>query len=78
VSGGSKRQLASGRQHLGAVETAQKTWHQQATRRGMDTPRVNKLWPVFGGLLYVVLSVRFGSVWDAALSTMMTRIGPSG
>jgi hypothetical protein len=44
----------------------------------MDTPRVNKLWPVFGGLLYVVLSVRFGSVWDAALSTMMTRIGPSG
>jgi hypothetical protein len=44
----------------------------------MDTPRVNKLWPVFGGLLYVVLSVRFGSVWDTALSTMMTRIGPSG
>ncbi len=39
-------------------------------------PRVKKLSPVFGGLLYVVLSVRFGSLWCAALSTVMTRIEP--
>jgi hypothetical protein len=30
----------------------------------------------FGGLLYVVLSVLFGSVWYATLSTVMTRIEP--
>ena len=42
----------------------------------MDMPRVKKLLPVFGGLFYVVLSVLFGSVWYAALSTMMTRIEP--
>ena len=29
----------------------------------MDMPRVKKLLPVFGGLLYVVLSVLFGSLW---------------
>jgi hypothetical protein len=39
-------------------------------------PRVKKFLPVFGGLLYVLLSVLFGSVWYAALSTMMTRIKP--
>jgi hypothetical protein len=39
-------------------------------------PRVKKFLPVFGGLLYVMLSVLFGSVWYAALSTMMTRIKP--
>jgi hypothetical protein len=32
--------------------------------------------PVFGGLLYVVLSVLFGSLWYAALSMMMTRMAP--
>jgi hypothetical protein len=37
-------------------------------------PRVKKFFPLFGGLLYVVLSVLFGSVWYAALSTVMTRI----
>jgi hypothetical protein len=39
-------------------------------------PRVKKLLPVFGGLLYVVLSVLFGSLWYAALSTVMTIIEP--
>jgi hypothetical protein len=38
--------------------------------------RVKKLLPVFGGLLYVVLSVLFGSLWYAALSTVMMRIEP--
>lgn len=38
--------------------------------------RVKTMLPVFGGLLYVVLSVLFGSVWYAALSAMMTRIVP--
>ena len=37
-------------------------------------PRVKKMLPVFGGLLYVMLSVLFGSVWYAALSMMMTMI----
>jgi hypothetical protein len=44
----------------------------------MGMPRVKRMLPVFGGWLYVVLSVRFGSVWDEALSTVMTRIEPSG
>jgi hypothetical protein len=44
----------------------------------MGMPRVKRMLPVFGGWLYVVLSVRFGSVWDEALSTAMTRIEPSG
>jgi hypothetical protein len=38
--------------------------------------RVKTMLPVFGGLLYVVLSVLFGSMWYAALSMMMTRIVP--
>jgi hypothetical protein len=38
--------------------------------------KMKKFLPVFGGLLYVVLSVLFGSVWYAALSTVMTRIKP--
>jgi hypothetical protein len=38
--------------------------------------KMKKFLPVFGGLLYVVLSVLFGSVWYAALSTVMTRIEP--
>jgi len=37
---------------------------------------MKKFLPVIGGLLYVVLSVLFGSVWYAALSTVMTRIEP--
>jgi hypothetical protein len=37
---------------------------------------MKKFLPVFGGLLYVMLSVLFGSVWYAALSTVMTRIEP--
>jgi hypothetical protein len=39
-------------------------------------PRIKKLLPVFGGFLYVVLSVLFGSVWYAALSTVMTTLEP--
>jgi hypothetical protein len=39
-------------------------------------PRIKKLLPVFGGLLYVVLSVLLGSVWYAALSTVMTTLEP--
>ena len=39
-------------------------------------PRVKKFLPIFGGLLYVVLSVLFGSVWYAALSTVLTSIEP--
>jgi hypothetical protein len=39
-------------------------------------PRAKKFLPIFGGLLYVVLSVLFGSMWYAALSTVMTRIEP--
>ncbi|HSF29655.1 MAG TPA: hypothetical protein VLK82_04165 [Candidatus Tectomicrobia bacterium] len=39
-------------------------------------PTVKKLLPVFGGLLYVVLSMLFGSLWYAALSTVMTTIEP--
>ena len=39
-------------------------------------PRVKRFLPVFGGLLYVMLSVLFGSVWYAALSMVMTRIEP--
>jgi hypothetical protein len=37
---------------------------------------MKKFLPVFGGLLYIMLSVLFGSVWYAALSTVMTRIEP--
>lgn len=39
-------------------------------------PTVKKLLPVFGGLLYVVLSMLFGSLWYAVLSTVMTTIEP--
>jgi hypothetical protein len=39
-------------------------------------PSAKKFLPVFGGVLYVVLSVLFGSVWFAALSTVMTRLEP--
>jgi hypothetical protein len=53
-----------------------KTWHRHTTRKGTDMPRLKKLMPVFGGLLYLMLSVLFGSVWYAALSTVMTRIEP--
>ena len=42
----------------------------------MDMPRVKKFLPVFGGLLYVMLSVLFGSLWYAALSMVITRIEP--
>jgi hypothetical protein len=42
----------------------------------IDMSRVKTMLPVFGGLLYVVLSVLFGSLWYAALSIMMTRIAP--
>ena len=38
--------------------------------------RVKKFLPVFGGILYVVLSVLFGSMWYAALSTVLMRIEP--
>jgi hypothetical protein len=40
----------------------------------IDMSRVKTMLPVLGGLLYVVLSVFFGSLWYAALSMMMTRI----
>jgi hypothetical protein len=36
--------------------------------------RVKAMLPVFGGLLYILLSVLFGSMWYAALSMMMARI----
>jgi hypothetical protein len=36
--------------------------------------RVRRMLPVFGVLLYVLLSVLFGSLWYAALSLMMTVI----
>jgi hypothetical protein len=52
----------------------QKIWHHSTVRKGMDMPRVRKYLPVFGGLLYVMLSVLFGSVWYAALSLMMSSI----
>jgi hypothetical protein len=68
--------MVSRRQHLGAVETAPNAWHQYTAWKGTDMPRVKKLLPVFGGLLYVVLSMLFGSVWYAVLSTIMTRIKP--
>jgi hypothetical protein len=42
----------------------------------MGMPTVKKLFPMFGGLLYVVLSVLFGSLWYAALSTVMARVEP--
>jgi hypothetical protein len=42
----------------------------------IDMSRVKTMLPVFGGLLYVVLSVLFGSLWYAALSMMMTRMAP--
>jgi hypothetical protein len=42
----------------------------------IDMFRVKTMLPVFGGLLYVVLSVLFGSMWYAALSMMMTRMVP--
>jgi hypothetical protein len=38
--------------------------------------RVKKLLPVFGGMLYVALSVLFGSIWYAALSMVLTKIEP--
>jgi hypothetical protein len=38
--------------------------------------RVKKFLPVFGVMLYVALSVLFGSVWYAALSTLITKIEP--
>jgi hypothetical protein len=38
--------------------------------------RVKKFLPVFGGIVYVALSVLFGSVWFAALSAMLTKIEP--
>jgi hypothetical protein len=53
-----------------------KTWHQYLAKRGTNMPRVKKLLPVFGGLLYLVLSVLFGSLWYAALSTVMMRLEP--
>ena len=36
--------------------------------------RVKTMLPVFGGLLYVLLSMLFGSLWYAALSMMMAMI----
>jgi hypothetical protein len=39
-------------------------------------PRIKKFLSVFGGVLYVVLSVLFGSLWYAALSTVMTGTKP--
>jgi hypothetical protein len=41
---------------------------------GIDMSRVKAMLPVFGGLLYILLSVLFGSMWYAALSMMMARI----
>ena len=35
--------------------------------------RVKAMLPVFGGLLYILLSVLFGSMWYAALSMIMAR-----
>jgi hypothetical protein len=40
----------------------------------MNRARVKKMLPVFGGLLYVLLSVLWGGVWYAALSVMMMKI----
>jgi hypothetical protein len=42
----------------------------------MDSPCSKKWFPVLGGVLYVVLSVLFGSLWYAALSLAMTRLAP--
>jgi hypothetical protein len=36
--------------------------------------RVQKMLPTLGVLLYVVLSVFFGSLWYAALSLVMTTL----
>jgi hypothetical protein len=44
----------------------------------MGMPGVKRMLPVFGSWRYVVLSVRLGSVWYAALSTVMTPIEPAG
>jgi hypothetical protein len=38
----------------------------------MVKPTMQRMLPVVGGLLYVMLSVLFGSLWYAALSLMMT------
>jgi hypothetical protein len=41
----------------------------------MVRQRVQKLLPTLGVLLYVMLSVFFGSLWYAALSFVMTTHG---
>ena len=38
--------------------------------------RIRKMLPTLGVLLYVTLSLFFGSLWYAALSTVMARIKP--
>jgi hypothetical protein len=40
----------------------------------MDSPCSKKRSSVVGGLLYVVLSMLFGSLWYAALSLAMARL----
>ena len=59
---------------MASVDVNQNTWHERTARRETNMLRVKKFLPVFGGMLYVALSVLFGSVWYAALSTVMTKI----
>jgi hypothetical protein len=66
----------AGGETLVSVDTARNTWHGWTGRRGTKMLRVKKFLPVFGGIVYVALSVLFGSVWFAALSAMLTKIEP--
>jgi hypothetical protein len=58
------------RNHLAALTSV------TAKQGVIDMSRVKTMLPVFGGLLYVVLSVLFGSLWYAVLSMMVTRMAP--
>jgi hypothetical protein len=69
-------EAASGNQDAGAAPQLHRKLRSLALIQEamMDMLRVQRVLPVFGGVLYVMLSVLFGSVWYAALSLMLTRL----
>jgi hypothetical protein len=69
-----QRVAEPGNSPLNKAEPSETQYDLKDKEVGMVRQKVRKVLPTIGILLYVILSVLFGSLWYAALSLAMTML----